>query len=398
MKHSRGIQIRTPSFRSIHLRPVAFSFKVDCPADFDCAPQCDPAPAAPVPEREFDYGARDWDGFRRLMLDRLSELLPDFRSDDPVDLTTTLVEALAYRADQQSYRLDWVATEAFLGSARSRASVARHARLVDYAVGEGASARGFVAFEYIPGNGHADGASLPKATPHLTRMADQPVVLAAQAYARLLLPAAVVFETIAALDLWQWRNAIAFHGWADGLRCLSQGATAATLVDLSARDPEAALKPGDFVLLRQTVSPVTGLAEDAGAMLRHVVRLTAVTVVTDILSWNSLTPLRRPLPQSVTDTMASVIVEGLSFPARVGDSVLITHTGRAVGAAGVSGHGIGRTRCCDAACAVPGCHSSGWRGPIRNRRVLQRGLWHRHDQSDRIIPRISARGAGCRGP
>lgn len=272
-----------PVFIDPRLSSVAFSFKVDCPADFDCAPDRDPPPTASGPEREFDYRARDWDGFRRLMLDRMSELVPDFREDDPVDLTTTLIEALAYRADQQSYRIDWVATEAFLGTARSRTSVARHARLVDYAPGEGASARAFVGFDFAPGNGHPDGPILPRGTPLLPKVADQPVVLSAPAYARLLSPGAVVFETLAPLRLWQWRNAIAFHSWSDDLCCLPLGATAATLVDLSVGDPDAALKAGDFVLLRQTASPTTGLSDDADPMLRHVVRLTSVVEVNDIL-------------------------------------------------------------------------------------------------------------------
>ena len=70
------------------------------------------------------------------MLDRLSQLIPGFKEDDPVDFTTTLVEPAAYCADQQSYRLDW-GRRGVLSTARSRTSLARHARLVDYTVGEG---------------------------------------------------------------------------------------------------------------------------------------------------------------------------------------------------------------------------------------------------------------------
>ena len=56
----------------------------------------------------------------------------------------TLVELLAYSADQLSYYQDAVATEAYLGTARRRASVRRHARLVDYAMHDGANARAWV--------------------------------------------------------------------------------------------------------------------------------------------------------------------------------------------------------------------------------------------------------------
>ena len=51
-----------------------------------------------------------------------------------------LVEALAYTADQLSYQQDAVATEAYLGTARRRVSIRRHARLMDYfARSEGAT-------------------------------------------------------------------------------------------------------------------------------------------------------------------------------------------------------------------------------------------------------------------
>ena len=45
-----------------------------------------------------------------------------------------LVEALAYAADRVSYLQDAINTEAYIGTARSRISLRRHARLVDYQV------------------------------------------------------------------------------------------------------------------------------------------------------------------------------------------------------------------------------------------------------------------------
>ena len=49
----------------------------------------------------------------------------------------TMVELLAYAGDLLHYRLDAVATEAFLDTARLRTSVRRHARLVDYRMHDG---------------------------------------------------------------------------------------------------------------------------------------------------------------------------------------------------------------------------------------------------------------------
>src|SRR2546427_6685807 len=48
-------------------------------------------------------------------------------------------ELLAYVGDYLSYQQDAVATEAYLGTARRRVSVRRHARLVDYLVHDGRS-------------------------------------------------------------------------------------------------------------------------------------------------------------------------------------------------------------------------------------------------------------------
>src|SRR5262245_41200047 len=56
------------------LAAVEFSFKVECPSDFDCAPQhiCPPAPRS---EPEVNYLAKDYASFRKLILDRMSLLL-----------------------------------------------------------------------------------------------------------------------------------------------------------------------------------------------------------------------------------------------------------------------------------------------------------------------------------
>jgi hypothetical protein len=90
---------------------------------------------------EVNYLAKDYASFRRLMLDRLALLLPKGIQDQPADLQVALVELLAYTADHLSYYQDAVATEAYLGTARSRISLRRHARLLNYRLHEGCNAR-----------------------------------------------------------------------------------------------------------------------------------------------------------------------------------------------------------------------------------------------------------------
>jgi hypothetical protein len=268
-----------PAFLDDRLTSVEFSFKIECPSNFDCAPDCDDGEEQAPAEPELDYRARDYQGFRRLMLDRMATLVPDFREDDPVDFTTTLVEALAYRSDQQSYRLDWTGTEAFLSTARSRTSIARHARLVDYSLGEGASARLFAQFSCDDAS--SDAMVLAASTPLMVRKASLPAIVAAADYARQIRAIPAVFETAAPLQIWLWRNAITFHTWSDDDCRLPQGAMAATLKDTSGG--VGGLMPGDFLLLAETKSPETGEAADARADHRHIVRLTKVTPVTDKL-------------------------------------------------------------------------------------------------------------------
>src|SRR6185295_756298 len=60
------------------------------------------------------------------------------------DLGIALIELLAYAGDELSYYQDAVANEAYLETARQRISVRRHAKLIDYRMHDGASARAFV--------------------------------------------------------------------------------------------------------------------------------------------------------------------------------------------------------------------------------------------------------------
>ena len=98
----------------------------------------------PTPAPDINYLARDYDGFRQVMLDRMAALVPSWTETHVADPGITMVEALAYAADRVSYLQDAVNTEAYIGTARSRISLRRHARLVDYTIQEGANARAWV--------------------------------------------------------------------------------------------------------------------------------------------------------------------------------------------------------------------------------------------------------------
>lgn len=99
------------------------------------APDCITIPPAPPPLTPPDYDtlARDYTGLRAMLIERLGALQPAY-DPSPADHTITLLELMAHLGDLLSYRQDRVATEAWLGTARRRASVTRHARLLDFAV------------------------------------------------------------------------------------------------------------------------------------------------------------------------------------------------------------------------------------------------------------------------
>ena len=145
------------------LAALDFSFKVQCPSDFDCATPV-PCPQTRPEGPRLDYLARDYSSLRRMMLDRLSLLVPGWRDRNAADLGVTLVELLAYVGDHLAYQQDAIATEAYLGTARRRTSLRRHARLMDYPVHEGCNARAWVRV-FV----NDDAVELPAGTPMLTR-------------------------------------------------------------------------------------------------------------------------------------------------------------------------------------------------------------------------------------
>jgi len=145
------------------LSTIDFSFKAECESDFDCLTKT-VCPSEPQPQPEINYLAKDFASFRQLMLDRITLLMPQWKERNAADPGMVLVELLAYVADHMSYTQDAVATETYLGTARRRISVRRHARLVDYFVHEGCNSRVWVQVEVEAS------IALPKGTPLLSRM------------------------------------------------------------------------------------------------------------------------------------------------------------------------------------------------------------------------------------
>ena len=254
------------------LSATDFSFKVECPSDFDCQKTC-VCPPAPRSELDINYLAKDYASFRQLMLDRISTLVPQWQERNPADLGVVLVELLAYVGDHLSYQQDAVATEAYLGTARQRVSVRRHARLVDYFMHDGANARAWVQVQVS-----ADDVTLPTGTRLLTRVTGQPPRLPpdSRALDEALAKRPVVFETLHDALLFESHNELHFYTWGNEACCLPKHATRAVLRDHENPAQRLRLRIGDVLVFEERLGPRTGQPEDAAHDHRHAVRLTSV--------------------------------------------------------------------------------------------------------------------------
>jgi predicted phage baseplate assembly protein len=299
-----------------------FSFKIDCPSDFDCATE-DICPPAELVQPEINYLAKDYASFRQLILDRLALIMPDWKERHVPDIGITLVELLAYVGDHLSYYQDAVATEAYLDTARQRISVRRHARLVDYQMHEGCNARAWVCINTDTDLVGDQQALQPHEYYFITSLnnalAQAGSAQTADALGNITADQYEVFEPIASgpLQLYVAHNEICLYTWGQRECCLPRGATSATLKEKCAPTPvpsappaaarraskkgvypppeppqpppqppperELHLQTGDMLIFEEVIGPRTGNQADADPTRRHAVRLTRVTQTEDVL-------------------------------------------------------------------------------------------------------------------
>lgn len=316
-----------------------FSFKASCPTDLDCAP-VETCPPEQLVEPEINYLAKDYASFRRLILDRLSLIMPDWKESHVPDLGIALVELLAYAGDHLSYYQDAVATEAYLDTARKRISVRRHGRLVDYQMHEGCNARAWV---YVETDTDGPLGVLEDIFFLSSNKRALSPILSPDELRRIPFSDYEVFEPIIVkpnqpLQFHRAHNRISFYTWGERECCLPLGVTTATLLDewldaddsklpdhgseypnesspyQEAEEPSSsgeskkkakaagyevepcvqppaaprsrrlALEAGDVLILEEILGPVTGEPADADPTHRHVVRLTRVEPGVDSLN------------------------------------------------------------------------------------------------------------------
>jgi Baseplate J-like protein len=354
------------------LSNIEFSFKVECRSDFDCAATTS-CPPDRLTKPDIDYLAKDYTGFRRLMLDRLSLLTPGWTERSAADAGVALIELLAYAADNLSYRQDAIANEAYLATAHNRVSVRRHARLVDYSLHEGCNARAWVHIEV------ASDFTLPGGTMLLTRTADRPAQLVPDSkdVRDAFDDGALAFETVRNTDLFADVNTMSFYSWGDLGCCLPLGATRATL-----RGAHPRLAVNEVLVFQEIASPTTFKAEDADRSKRWAVRLTGVRSGTDPsgqlfdeppvdgplpiteIEWDATDALPFPICLSVKER------PGLEISVVRGNNVLADH-GRTLRDQPLGVVPTGLRRLAHASASSPCSHEPGEPIPLRFRPALE---------------------------
>ncbi len=275
---------------------------------------------------EVDYLAKDYDSFRRLMLERMTTVVPEWSERNPADLGVAIVEVLANAADYLSYYQDAVATEAYLDTARKRSSVRRHLRLLGHTLHEGCNARVWVQIEIEPA--FSGGAvEMPAGTRLLTRTEDtEPAILyPSHDYDAAIRQGSLVFETLHAASLRPEHGRLELYAWGAGDYDLPAGA-----VSVAPAAHHHHLEAGDVLIFEQARSPAGDQAVDTDPGRRHPARLAAAPRLTvDPLTGHEITEIELfeddapPFPL----TVAATTDEGPagSLAAALGNVVLADH-------------------------------------------------------------------------
>ena len=197
---------------------AAFSFKANCPSDFDCAAPSTTCPPLTGDAPSIDYLAKDFQSFVTALSDFSALRYPLWVERSEADFGMMMMEAMAAVADDLSYSQDRVAAEATLENATQRRSVVRHARLVDYEPGQATAARVLLQFD-------VDGTTIPFGLGVGARQPDGSVI-AFETGTGLIDPSTLqpaVQQPFVVSP--HWNRGILPYWWDDSQRCLDAGAT-----------------------------------------------------------------------------------------------------------------------------------------------------------------------------
>lgn len=242
---------------------LPFKFRPGCFTN-DCDPEWKSSPAR-APSPVIDYLAKDYDSFRHTLNAAMMQRVPGWQSTSEADLDQVLIDLFSTAGDELSDFQDRVLNEAYLGTARKRVSLARHARLMDYHVHQGNQAVTWLALQ-ISG---AIPFTLPPEFSVKTSAADSPAD-------------AVEFATREEHWLHPLLNELGLYTWSDATPSLAAGSTSADLVltqpgQVAASTIRNAIRDGrvTHLLIQEHLNPATGREPGRDIAKRQVLQLLA---------------------------------------------------------------------------------------------------------------------------
>jgi hypothetical protein len=259
---------------------LPFKFRPGCFTN-NCAPEWN-APPSPKPSPNIDYLAKDFDSFRHTMMAAMMQRVPGWQPTSEADLDQLLISLTSAVADELSDYQDRVLNEAYFVTCRSRVSLARHARLMDYHIHQGNQASSWIALE-LDRAVVAGTVVLPRRHRFWTGEQVAPGFEHRVAGAQ-------VFATRAAHQLHPILNRLMLYTWDDAISGLAAGSTSADLaVDpagLGLTEQQGAQLVADFVnqtnpaqprlrqlLIQETLNPLTGRSTGRDPARRQLLRL-----------------------------------------------------------------------------------------------------------------------------
>lgn len=244
------------------LAEIPFRFRPGCFEN--CPPEWD-APRAARPAPAIDYLARDYESFRHQAIAWMMDRVPDWQPTSEADLDMVLLELFAVAADELADYQDRVMNEAYLGTARRRVSLARHARLVDYHLHQGGQASTWLALEVA--------GAVPVTAPFTARTLQNAADPAAVFFVAPPQPPERPARMLNAL-----LNQVALYTWSDVVPALAEGSVTA---DLAMDDAAAAgtvtwlITTGrvTHLLIEELLNPRTGGPGGRDATKRQLLEL-----------------------------------------------------------------------------------------------------------------------------
>ena len=290
------LRINNPAIDN-YFNNVLFSFKANCPSDFDCKAKQHECPPEESIDFPVQYGARDFWSFRQALIDFAAQRYPDWEDRLEADIGMMIAEMLSALGDDFSYAGDRIAREHLLDEASQRRSLRHLAALVDYPLDNGSGAVVWLDFEVSAAAVLPGGTAVSDAREQIVFEVGRGLRDAGKAFA-VFLP-----------------NAYAPYIWDEDDVCLFVGARKLTLGGHHATDfvPDPTIDPlGKWVLLK------TVPTDPEKPERRLAVRVTHASQSTDPLNGNPVTEIEWDAPIPFEIDLETLVVRRNLLPATSG--------------------------------------------------------------------------------